>query len=292
MITETNELLKQIRRIEIKTKNLSRNIFAGEYRSAFKGRGMAFSEVREYRHGDDIRDIDWNVTARYAKPHIKIYEEERELTVLLLIDVSSSGIFGTQVKTKRQLIAEIAGTLAFSCITNNDKVGVIFFSDQIEKFIPPAKGRKHVLHILREILLMKPVGKGTDLSKALVYANNMQKKHCSMFLLSDFINTPDYAPTLSVVSKKHDVMAVQVYDPHEAALPDVGLLRVSDAETGKIMMIDSSSKVAITGYRKYWEEICGYMQATFTKYDIDFVSTMTNQDYVPSLIRLFATRKR
>lgn len=292
MITDTNELLQKIRRIEIKTKNLSRNIFAGEYRSAFKGRGMAFSEVREYRHGDDIRDIDWNVTARYAKPYIKVFEEERELTVLLLIDVSSSGRFGTHERTKRQLIAEIAGTLAFSCITNNDKVGVLFFSDRIEKFIPPAKGRKHVLHILREILQMNPEGQGTDLSKALIYANNMQKKHCSMFVLSDFINEMNYDATVSVVAKKHDVMAVQVYDPHEANLPDVGLLNVRDAETGEMMLIDSSSKVVLSAYRKYWDEICEYMQTTFSKYDISFVSTATNKDYVPSLIRLFSTRKR
>lgn len=292
MITDTNELLQKIRRIEIKTKNLSRNIFAGEYRSAFKGRGMAFSEVREYRHGDDIRDIDWNVTARYAKPYIKVFEEERELTVLLLIDVSSSGRFGTHERTKRQLIAEIAGTLAFSCITNNDKVGVLFFSDRIEKFIPPAKGRKHVLHILREILLMNPEGQGTDLAKALIYANNMQKKHCSMFVLSDFINEMNYDATVSVVAKKHDVMAVQVYDPHEANLPDVGLLNVRDAETGEMMLIDSSSKAVLSAYRKHWEEICEYMQTTFSKYDVSFVSTATNKDYAPSLIRLFSTRKR
>lgn len=292
MITDTNELLQKIRRIEIKTKNLSRNIFAGEYRSAFKGRGMAFSEVREYRHGDDIRDIDWNVTARYAKPYIKVFEEERELTVLLLIDVSSSGRFGTHERTKRQLIAEIAGTLAFSCITNNDKVGVLFFSDRIEKFIPPAKGRKHVLHILREILLMNPEGQGTDLAKALIYANNMQKKHCSMFVLSDFINEMNYDATVSVVAKKHDVMAVQVYDPHEANLPDVGLLNVRDAETGEMMLIDSSSKAVLSAYRKHWEEICEYMQTTFSKYDVSFVSTATDKDYVPSLIRLFSTRKR
>lgn len=292
MITDTNELLQKIRQIEIKTKNLSRNIFAGEYRSAFKGRGMAFSEVREYRHGDDIRDIDWNVTARYAKPYIKVFEEERELTVLLLIDVSSSGRFGTHERTKRQLIAEIAGTLAFSCITNNDKVGVLFFSDRIEKFIPPAKGRKHVLHILREILLMNPEGQGTDLAKALIYANNMQKKHCSMFVLSDFINEMNYDATVSVVAKKHDVMAVQVYDPHEANLPDVGLLNVRDAETGEMMLIDSSSKAVLSAYRKHWEEICEYMQTTFSKYDVSFVSTATNKDYVPSLIRLFSTRKR
>ena len=292
MITDTNELLQKIRQIEIKTKNLSRNIFAGEYRSAFKGRGMAFSEVREYRHGDDIRDIDWNVTARYAKPYIKVFEEERELTVLLLIDVSSSGRFGTHERTKRQLIAEIAGTLAFSCITNNDKVGVLFFSDRIEKFIPPAKGRKHVLHILREILLMNPEGQGTDLSKALIYANNMQKKHCSMFVLSDFINEMNYDATVSVVAKKHDVMAVQVYDPHEANLPDVGLLNVRDAETGEMMLIDSSSKGVLSSYRKHWEQLCEYMQKTFSMYDVGFVSTATNKDYVPGLIRLFSTRKR
>lgn len=292
MIADTNELLEKIRRIEIKTKNLSRNIFAGEYRSAFKGRGMAFSEVREYRHGDDIRDIDWNVTARYAKPYIKVFEEERELTVMLLVDVSSSGLFGTHQRTKRQLIAEIAGTLAFSCITNNDKVGVLFFSDRIEKYIPPGKGRKHVLHILREILQIDPQGHGTDLAQAMVYANNVQKKHCTMFLLSDFINKLDYAPTLSVMTRKHDVIAVQVYDAHEAELPDVGLLRVLDVEQGEVMLVDSSSAKVKRAYRQHWSELCDYMRQSFMKYDVDYVSVATDSDYVPELIRLFSSRKR
>ncbi|MDO5016739.1 MAG: DUF58 domain-containing protein [Porphyromonas sp.] len=289
---ETQDLLNKIRRIEIKSKRLSQNIFSGEYRSAFKGRGMSFSEVREYRPGDEIRDIDWNVTARYAKPYVKVYEEERELTMMLLVDVSESGLFGTVERTKRQLIAEIAGTLAFSTITNNDKVGVIFFSDRVEKFIPPGKGRKHVLHILTEILRLEPSGKGTNLSEALIYANNVQKKQCTLFILSDFIDESAYEQTLNVVSRKHQVMAMQVYDPKESDLPDVGLLRVRDAESGEMMMIDSSSKRIRTMYRDYWLGLTDKMREAFTKYDISFVSSPTNEDYVPSLQRLFNKRSR
>lgn len=289
---ETKELLQKIRRIEIKSRRLSQNIFSGEYRSAFKGRGMSFSEVREYQVGDDVRDIDWNVTARYAKPFIKVYEEERELTMMLLVDVSNSGLFGTIERSKRQLLAEIAGTLAFSTITNNDKVGVIFYSDRVEKYIPPGKGRKHVLHILSEILRLEPKGQGTDLSQALIYANNVQKKQCTLFLLSDFIDESEYAKTLNVVSRKHHVLAMQVYDPHEAELPNVGLLRVRDAESGEIKMVDSSSKRVAELYRKYWQDVTSYMRESFTKYDIGFVSSATNQDYVPALQRLFTIRRR
>lgn len=289
---ETKDLLQKIRRIEIKSRMLSQNIFSGEYRSAFKGRGISFSEVREYEPGDDVRDIDWNVTARYAKPYIKVYEEERELTMMLLVDVSASGLFGTMERSKRQLLAEIAGTLAFSTITNNDKVGVIFFSDRVEKFIPPGKGRKHVLHILTEILRMEPQGHGTDLSQALVYANNVQKKRCTLFLLSDFIDESDYAKTLNIVSRKHHVLAMQVYDPHEAELPNVGLLRIRDSETGEIRMVDSSSKRIAEQYRSYWRGLTNYMKEAFNKYDIGFVSTATNEDYVPALQRLFTIKKR
>ncbi len=288
----TSELLRKIRRIEIKAKRLSQNIFSGEYRSAFKGRGMSFTEVREYQVGDDVRDIDWNVTARYAKPYIKVYEEERELTMLLLVDVSKSELFGTLSRTKRQLVAEIAGTLAFSTITNNDKVGVIFYSDRIEKFIPPGKGRKHVLHILNEILTLEPCGESTDLSQALVYANNVQKKQATLFVLSDFIDHSDYGRTMSVVSRKHDLLAMRVYDPHETVLPEVGLLRVTDAEIGHIHLVDSSSKRIQNAYRGYWQTLTSYMVDTFTKYDITFSSVATDEDYVPVLQQLFSRRRR
>lgn len=284
---ETLDLLQKIRRIEIKSRRLSQNIFSGEYRSAFKGRGMSFSEVREYQFGDDVRDIDWNVTARYAKPYVKVYEEERELTMLLLVDVSESGLFGTSKRTKRQLIAEVAGTLAFSTITNNDKVGVIFFSDKVEKFIPPGKGRKHVLHILAEILRLEPTGKGTDLSKALIYANNVQKKQCTLFILSDFIDESNYTETLNIVSRKHQVMAMQVFDPKETELPNVGLLRIRDAESGAVTMIDSSSKRIRELYRNYWNNLTEKMRTAFEKYDISYVSSSTDGDYVPALQRLF-----
>lgn len=284
---ETQDLLSKIRRIEIKSRRLSQNIFSGEYRSAFKGRGMSFSEVREYQLGDDVRDIDWNVTARYARPYIKVYEEEREMTMMLLVDVSESGLFGTVERTKRQLIAEVAGTLAFSTITNNDKVGVIFFSDRVEKYIPPSKGRKHVLHILTEILRLEPKGKGTNLSEALIFANNVQKKQCTLFILSDFIDESEYESTLNVVSRKHQVLAMQVFDPKEAELPNVGLLRVQDAESGEVTMIDSSSKRIREMYRSYWEQLTNRMREALTKYDITFVSMPTNQDYVPALQRLF-----
>lgn len=289
---DTKELLQRIRRIEIKSKRLSQNIFSGEYHSAFKGRGMSFSEVREYQIGDDVRDIDWNVTARYARPFVKVYEEERELTMLLLVDVSKSELFGTQGKTKRQLIAEIAGTLAFSTITNNDKVGVIFYSNKVEKFIPPAKGRKHVLRILTEILRLEPTGEGTDLSAALQYASNVQKKSCTIFVLSDFIDESDYGRTISVVGRKHELLALQVYDPHEAELPDVGLLRIKDAETGKIMMVNSSSPRVARQYQEYWQSLTKYMQETFRKYDVSHVSIATDSDYVPALQRLFSRKSK
>ena len=287
---DRNELLRKIRKIEIKANRLSQNIFSGAYRSAFKGRGMSFSEVREYRIGDDVRDIDWNVTARYAKPFIKVYEEERELTMLLLVDVSKSGLFGTSGRTKRQLIAEIAGTLAFSTITNNDKVGVIFYSNKVEKFIPPGKGRKHVLHILDEILTLEAEEPGTDLSQALVFANNVQKKRATIFILSDFIDESGYDRTLSIVRRKHDVMAMQVYDEHEATLPRVGLLTVRDAETGETLVIDSSSQSVRETYRRFWEETANRFRTIFRRYDVKFGSVATNADYVPALQNLFSRR--
>lgn len=284
---DTQELLKKLRRIEIKTNRLSEDIFSGAYRSAFKGRGMSFSEVREYQPGDDVRDIDWNVTARYAHPYVKVYEEERELTVLMLIDISKSEQFGTVGMTKRQRVAEIAGTLAFSTIKNNDNIGVIFYSDRVEKFIPPSKGHKHVLQILSEILSIDPKGDGTDISEALRYAHNVQRKSCTLFLLSDFIDESAYERTLGVVRNKHDILAMQVYDPHEAELPMVGLLRVRDAETGEVRMIDSSSKSVRSEYRSYWHDLSDRLRKTFSKYNIGYVSVSTSEDYVPRLQQLF-----
>ena len=284
---DTQELLKRLRRIEIKSSRLSEDIFSGAYRSAFKGRGMSFSEVREYQPGDDVRDIDWNVTARYARPYVKVYEEERELTMILLVDISRSEHFGTVGMTKRQRVAEIAGTLAFSTIKNNDNVGVIFYSDRVEKYIPPSKGHKHVLTILSEILSIEPQGSGTDISVALRFAHNVQRKSCTLFLLSDFIDRSDYAKTLAVVRNKHDLLAMQVYDPHEAELPIVGLLRVRDAATGEVRMIDSSSKSVRKQYRDYWQELSGKLRETFSKYNIGYASVSTSEDYVPRLQRLF-----
>ena len=284
---DTQELLKRLRRIEIKSSRLSEDIFSGAYRSAFKGRGMSFSEVREYQPGDDVRDIDWNVTARYARPYVKVYEEERELTMILLVDISRSEHFGTVGMTKRQRVAEIAGTLAFSTIKNNDNVGVIFYSDRVEKYIPPSKGHKHVLTILSEILSIEPEGSGTDISVALRFAHNVQRKSCTLFLLSDFIDGSDYAKTLAVVRNKHDLLAMQVYDPHEAELPMVGLLRVKDAETGEVRIIDSSSKSVRKQYRDYWQELSVKLRETFSKYNIGYASVSTSEDYVPRLQRLF-----
>ena len=284
---DTQELLKRLRRIEIKSSRLSEDIFSGAYRSAFKGRGMSFSEVREYQPGDDVRDIDWNVTARYARPYVKVYEEERELTMILLVDISRSEHFGIVGMTKRQRVAEIAGTLAFSTIKNNDNVGVIFYSDRVEKYIPPSKGHKHVLTILSEILSIEPEGSGTDISVALRFAHNVQRKSCTLFLLSDFIDGSDYAKTLAVVRNKHDLLAMQVYDPHEAELPMVGLLRVMDAETGEVRMIDSSSKSVRKQYRDYWQELTVKLRETFSKYNIGYASVSTSEDYVPRLQRLF-----
>lgn len=284
---DTQELLKRLRRIEIKSSRLSEDVFSGAYRSAFKGRGMSFSEVREYQPGDDVRDIDWNVTARYARPYVKVYEEERELTMILLVDISRSEHFGTVGMTKRQRVAEIAGTLAFSTIKNNDNVGVIFYSDRVEKYIPPSKGHKHVLTILSEILSIQPEGAGTDISVALRFAHNVQRKSCTLFLLSDFIDGSDYAKTLAVVRNKHDLLAMQVYDPHEAELPMVGLLRVKDAETGEVRMIDSSSKSVRKQYRDYWQELTVKLRETFSKYNIGYASVSTSEDYVPRLQRLF-----
>ncbi|KGN92052.1 DUF58 domain-containing protein [Porphyromonas canoris] len=287
---QLEDLLRRIRRIEIKTKRLSSNIFAGEYHTAFKGRGMVFSEVREYREGDEIRDIDWNVTARYSRPFVKVFEEERELTLMLMVDVSNSGLFGTHGRTKRELIAEVAATLAFSSIQNNDKVGVLFFSDRIEKFIPPGKGRKHVLHILSEILTLRPEGKGTNIEHALSYIRNMMKKQCSVFLLSDLIDENPYETALSLIARKHDLRVIRVYDRHEANLPDVGLVRVEDAETGKMRTIDTSNRKTRESFARRWKEQTIGIETMLNKYDIGHVTMLTDADYVPGLLQLFAKR--
>lgn len=287
---DTSEILKRVRQIEIKTRGLSNNIFAGEYHSAFKGRGMAFSEVREYQYGDDIRDIDWNVTARFNRPFVKVFEEERELTVMLVIDVSGSLSFGTVSQTKREMVAEIAATLAFSAIQNNDKIGVIFFSDRIEKFIPPKKGRKHILRIIRELLDFTPQSKSTDIGQAIEYLTQAIKRRCTAFLLSDFIDRKDYRTALTVANRKHDVVAIQVFDRRMADLPDVGLMKVCDAETGHEQYIDTSSRKVRKAHHDRWKNRQNLLQDTFTKSNVDSVSIRTDQDYVSSLMTLFAKR--
>ena len=287
---ETSELLKKVRRIEIKTRGLSRNIFAGQYHSAFKGRGMAFSEVREYQYGDDIRDIDWNVTARYVRPYVKVFEEERELTVMLLIDVSGSRDFGSVNVMKKEVITEIAATLAFSAIQNNDKIGVVFFSDKIEKFIPPQKGKKHILYIIRELIDFHPEETRTDISQVLKYLTNAIKKRCTAFLISDFIDKEGFKDALTVANRKHDMVAIQVYDRRETELPAVGLMKIKDAETGKEQRIDSSSARVRAAYKEWWEKRQAKMSDTFKKCRVDSVSVRTEDDYVKALIALFDKR--
>ena len=287
---ETSELLKRVRQIEIKTKGLSNNIFAGEYHSAFKGRGMAFAEVREYQYGDDIRDIEWNVTARFNKPFVKVFEEERELTVMLCVDVSGSLEFGSVVQTKRRMLTEIAATLAFSAIQNNDKIGVIFFSDHIEKFIPPKKGRKHILYIIRELLEFKPESTSTDVGQAVEYLTSVIKRRCTAFLLSDFIDEKDFRQPLTIANRKHDVVAVQVYDRRVAELPDVGLMQLRDAETGEEMLIDTSSKKLRNQHAAWWRGQQNRLKDTFTRSGVDNVSVRTDQDYVAALMGLFRQR--
>jgi uncharacterized protein (DUF58 family) len=286
---ETKDLLKKVRKIEIKTRGLSRQIFAGEYHSAFKGRGMTFSEVREYQYGDDIRNIDWNVTARFNHPYVKVFEEERELTVMLLIDVSGSGDFGTRVQMKRALITEIAALLSFSAIENNDKIGVILFSDCIEKFIPPKKGRKHILRIIKELLECKPQSQGTDISESLRFLTNAIKKRCTAFLISDF-RDKGYSRSLQIANNKHDVAALHVYDRRETTLPSVGLLRVLDAETGLERWIDTSKNRIRENYAIKWESHLEIMKEIFSRAGVDSVSFETGEDYVKPLIRLFKQR--
>ena len=287
---ETSEILKKVRKIEIKTRGLSSNIFAGQYHSAFKGRGMAFSEVREYQFGDDVRDIDWNVTARFHRPFVKVFEEERELTVMLMIDVSGSLDFGTRNQMKREMVTEMAATLAFSAIQNNDKIGVIFFSDRIEKYIPPKKGKKHVLYIIREVLDFQPESKKTDVSQAFEFLGQVMKRKCTAFVMSDFYDRKPFVKPLQVCRSKHDLMAIQVYDPIMKTLPDVGILRVRDAETGHEMYIDTSSKALRTAHAKFWQERSADLKQTFAKSSVDFVSVATDGDYVKSLRQMFAMR--
>ena len=287
---ETRDLFNKVHKIEIKSRGLSSNIFAGKYHSAFKGRGMAFSEVRAYQYGDDVRDIDWNVTARSRTPHVKVYEEERELTVMLLVDVSGSLDFGTRGELKRDLVAEICATLAFSAIQNNDKIGVVFFSDKIEKFIPPKKGKKHILYIIHEMLDFKPESRKTDISCALAFIAKAVKRKCSTFLISDFYSRKSFEKELMVCSNKHDVVAIQVYDQFAKTLPDVGLMKVSDLETGHEMYIDTSDKKLRKAHHEYWVDREKAMDTLFKRAHVDSVSIATDEDYVSSLIHLFKMR--
>lgn len=289
-MVETSELLKKVRKIEIKTRGLSQNIFAGQYHSAFKGRGMAFAEVREYQFGDDVRDIDWNVTARFQHPYVKVFEEERELTVMLLIDVSGSLNFGTARQLKSDMATEIAATLAFSAIQNNDKIGVIFFSDRIEKYIPPQKGRKHILYIIREMLDFHPQSQKTDVGMALEYLTRVMKRRCTAFVLSDFYTRADFSTVLQIANRKHDVAAIQVYDKRAKELPDVGLIKVRDAETGHDIYIDTSSKKLRQAHTRYWMEREETLRQTFARSNVDWVSVATDEDYVKQMMLLFASR--
>ena len=287
---DSNELLRKVRKIEIKTKGLSQNIFAGEYHSAFKGRGMTFSEVREYQYGDDVRDIDWNVTARYNRPYVKVYEEERELTVMLVVDVSGSKDFGALGEMKRDMMTEIAATIAFSAIENNDKVGLLLFSDKVENFIPPKKGKKHILLIISQLLNFKAESKGTDINMALEYMTSALKKRCTAFVISDFLDEKDYYKSLSIANHKHDVIAVQVYDKREAQLPNVGLMKVADAETGAERWVDTSSRRVRQAYDRWWYERQQAMTDIMQRSNVDVAQVATDEDYAKSLMALFKRR--
>lgn len=292
---EASELLKKVRKIEIKTRGLSKNIFAGEYHSAFKGRGMAFSEVREYQYGDDVRNIDWNVTARFNHPFIKIYEEERELTVMLLVDVSNSRVFGTQSQLKKNLITEISAVLSFSAIQNNDKIGVILFSDKVEKFIPPKKGRTHILRIIRELIEFSPENNGTDISEALRYLTNVIKKRSTAFLISDFMdddenNVPKFDEAIRIANRKHDIVGLKIYDKREKELPSIGLVRMKDAETNEYVWVDTTSLSLRRNYANWYRNMDVSVNETLVRAGVDFVSIATDQDYVKPLINLFKKR--
>lgn len=287
---ETSEILKKVRKIEIKTRGLSQNIFAGQYHSAFKGRGMAFAEVREYQFGDDVRDIDWNVTARFRKPYVKVFEEERELTVMLLVDVSGSLDFGTHSRMKSEMATEIAATIAYSAIQNNDKIGVVFFSDRIEKYIPPKKGRKHILYIIREMLDFKPESRKTDIGGAMEFFTRVMKRRTTAFVLSDFYDRHDFFKQMQIANNKHDVMVIQVYDKWAKALPDVGLVKVVDAESGHEMYVDTSSKKVRAAHARYWIERQQMLKDTLSRANVDWVSVATDDDYVKAMMHLFASR--
>lgn len=287
---ETSEILKKVRKIEIKTRGLSQNIFAGQYHSAFKGRGMAFAEVREYQFGDDVRDIDWNVTARFRKPYVKVFEEERELTVMLLVDVSGSLDFGTRSRMKSEMATEIAATIAYSAIQNNDKIGVVFFSDRIEKYIPPKKGRKHILYIIREMLDFKPESRKTDIGGAMEFFTRVMKRRTTAFVLSDFYDRHDFFKQMQIANNKHDVIAIQVYDKWAKALPDVGLVKVVDAESGHEMYVDTSSKKVRAAHARYWIERQQMLKDTLSRANVDWVSVATDDDYVKAMMHLFASR--
>ena len=287
---ETTELIKKVRKIEIKTRGLSHNIFAGQYHSAFKGRGMSFSEVREYQYGDDVRDIDWNVTARFNKPFVKVFEEERELTVMLIVDLSDSLDFGTVKQTKRDMVTEIAATIAFAAIQNNDKIGVIFFTDKVEKFIPPQKGRKHILYIIRELINFEPQSQRTDLKVPLEFLTNAIKKRCTAFMISDFIDDSDYRNAMTIANRKHDLVAIQVYDRRLAQMPKIGLVKFRDAETGEEVYVDTSSSKVQAYQREWWKAQVARLNEIFNKSRVDSVSISTGQDYVKALLNLFAKR--
>jgi hypothetical protein len=294
-VQQTRELLARLRRVEIRARGLSHQIFAGEYHSAFKGKGMAFSEVRAYRYGDDVRNIDWNVTARLRDPYVKVFEEERELTVMLLVDVSGSRRFGTDLLTKQNVMTELAAILAFSAIQNNDKIGVILFSDRVERFIPPKKGRKHILRIIWELMSFQPESSRTDIGQALRFLTNAIKKRCTAFLLSDFVDfssegEPRFVDPLRIASNKHDLVGVRVYDPREETLPDVGLIRLGDAETGDVRWIDSSSQRVREAYAELAEQRHVALQKLFSRARVDWVSVATTEDYVYPLIKLFKRR--
>ncbi|MCH5181252.1 MAG: DUF58 domain-containing protein [Prevotellaceae bacterium] len=287
---DAKELLAQVRRIEIKTKALSGNIFAGEYHSAFKGRGMSFAEVREYQIGDDVRDIDWNVTARTARPHLKVFEEERELSVMLLIDVSGSLDFGSTKTTQRQLLTEVAATLAFSAIGNNDRIGVIFFSDRIERFIPPSKGRKHILRIIRELLELQPASRGTDVGVAIEYLMRVERKRCIAFLMSDFVGCGDFFRLAGMAARRHDLVVLRLSDCRMRELPDVGLVQLEDAETGEVRLIDTSVKSVREIYARKWRENDEKLRQQLRKQGIDMGELETGKDFVRVLVDLFRRR--
>ncbi|MBQ8484086.1 MAG: DUF58 domain-containing protein [Bacteroidales bacterium] len=290
-----NDLLKKVRKIEIKTRALSHQIFAGEYHSAFKGRGMAFSEVREYQYGDDVRNMDWNVTARLRSPYVKVFEEERELTVVLLVDVSRSRLFGTVCTSRKDMLAEIAAVLSFSAIINNDKVGALFFSEKVEKFIPPKKGRSHLLHIIREIIEFEPTTDGTDISEALRYLTNAIKKKCTAFLLSDMIDVdkdgnPRYEEALKVAVNRHDLSVIEVYDPRERSIPDLGLINIKDSETGRTAWVNTSDRKMRQAYEEWFRKMDQTSGRLFMKYNVDKVSIALDEDYVKGLMALFKNR--